>query len=76
MSTTMLNNIGDKGSPCRRPFLVWKYDRTSSLTLTATLPPKQKIQPKKSTWARNLSFVESALGMAIVLCHMLSLNQF
>jgi len=26
MSTAILNKIGDRGSPCLRPFFVWKYE--------------------------------------------------
>jgi hypothetical protein len=40
ISATMLKRSGDKGSPCRRPFLDWKKDLTSSFT--ATLPPEMK----------------------------------
>jgi hypothetical protein len=42
ISATILNSIGDKGSPCLSPFEVWKYLPTSSLTLMATLPPDKK----------------------------------
>jgi len=40
---TMLKSNGDKGSPRRRPFLVWKKCPTSSLILIATLPPEMKV---------------------------------
>jgi len=39
MSSTKLNKIGDKGSPCLTPFLVSKKFPTSSFTLMFTLPP-------------------------------------
>jgi hypothetical protein len=43
ISTTMLNNIGDNGSPCLKAFYVWKYLSMSSLTLMAKLSPKIKL---------------------------------
>lgn len=38
----ILKSFGDKGSPCHKPFLVWKKCPTSPLTFKATLPPETK----------------------------------
>jgi hypothetical protein len=43
ISATILNSIGDKGSPCQRPFNVLQYHSMLSLTLIATLPLDTKI---------------------------------
>jgi hypothetical protein len=40
ISATMLNSIGERGSPCQRPLCVEKKGHMSSLTLTPTWPPE------------------------------------
>jgi hypothetical protein len=35
---TMLNNMGNRGSPCLNPFLVWKYEPILSFTFIPTFP--------------------------------------
>jgi hypothetical protein len=39
ISTTMLNNNWDNGSPCQRLFFVWKFCPTSSFIFISTCPP-------------------------------------